>query len=78
MLSGTAQISLVVTVRTFKGNVTKGARRIKIGALEVSRKSSAHLIRYDSAVKHAKLCQETSYSTDISELILTVRFAEVG
>lgn len=43
-----------------------------------SRKSSAHLIRYDSAVKHARLCQETSYSADISELIPMVRFAEVG
>lgn len=49
-----------------------------IGALEVSRKSRAHLIRYDSAAKHAKLCQETSYSTDISELIPMVRLAEVG
>lgn len=62
----------------FKGNVTKGARRIKIGALEVSRKSSAHLIRCDSAAKHAKLGQETSYPSDISELIPTVRLAEVG
>lgn len=78
MLSGTAQKSLVVTVHTFKGNVTRGAGRIKIRALEVSRKSSAHLIRYDSAVKHARLCQETSYSADISELIPMVRFAEVG
>lgn len=78
MRSGTAQIGLVVTVHTFKGSVTRGAERIKIGALEVSRKSSAHLIRYDSAVKRAKLCQETSYSAGISELIPTVRFAEVG
>lgn len=38
-----------------RGNVTGGAGRIKIGALEVSGKSSAHLIRYDSAAKHAKL-----------------------
>lgn len=74
----TAQIGPVVTVHTFRGNFTRGPGRIKIGALEVSRKSSAHLIRYDSVAKHAKLCQETSYSTDISELILTVRFAEVG
>lgn len=78
MLSGTAQIGLVVTVHALKGSVTKGAGRIRIGALEVSRKSSAHLIRYDSAAKRAKLCQETSYSTDISELIPMVRFAEVG
>lgn len=78
MLSGTAQIGLVVTVHTLRGNVTREAGRIKIGAVEVSRKSGAHLIGYDSAAKHAKLCQETSYSTDISELIPIVRFAEVG
>lgn len=78
MLSGTAQIGLVDTVHTFRRNATRQAGRIKIGALEVSRKSGAHLIRYDSAAKHARLCQESSYSTDISELITTVRFAEVG
>lgn len=36
-------------------NVTIGAGRIGIGALKVSRKSSAHLIRYDSAAKHVIL-----------------------
>lgn len=77
MLSGIAQIGLADTLHTLRGNAVGQAGRIKIGALEVSRKSSAHLIRYDSAAEHAKLCQETSYSTDISELITTVRFAEV-
>lgn len=69
----------MVTVHPLRGgNFTRWAGRIKIGALEVSWKICAHLIRYDSAAKHAKLCQETGYSTDISELIPTIRFAEVG
>lgn len=78
LLSGTGQIGPVLTVGSSRGNFTGGAGRIKSGALEVSRKSGAHLIRCDSAAKHAKLCQEASYSTDISELIPTVRFAEIG
>lgn len=47
-------IGPVVTVHT-RGNVTTGAGRIGIGALKVSRKSSAHLIRYDSAAKRVTL-----------------------